>query len=77
MNYDNLWLMLMFVSMDLLGIVLCMLWLVMLDMINRFLVLLCIGVGFMMVLLIRIMMRLVVNQDRFRLVLMLRRFVVH
>ena len=76
MNYDNLWLMLMFVSMDLLGIVLCMLWLVMLDMINRFLVLLCIGMGFMMFL-IRIMMRLVVNQDRFRLVLMLRRFVVH
>ena len=76
MNYDNLWLMLMFVSMDLLGIVLCMLWLVVLDMINRFLVLLCIGMGFMMFL-IRIMMRLVVNQDRFCLVLMLRRFVVH
>ena len=76
MNYDNLWLILMFVSMDLLGIVLWMLWLVMLNMINRLLVLLCKGMGFMMFL-IRIMMRLVVNQDRFSLVLMLRRFVVH
>ena len=76
MNYDNLWLLLMFVSMDLLGIKLWMLWLVMLDVINRFLVLLCIGMGFMMFL-IRIMMRLVVNQNRFRLIFMLRRFVVH
>ena len=76
MNYDNLWLLLMFVSMDLLGIKLWILWLFMLDVINRFLVLLCIGMGFMMFL-IRIMMRLVVNQDRFRLVLILRRFVVH
>ena len=65
------------VSMDFLGIVLLMLWLVMLDMINRFLVLLCIGIVFAMVFLIGIMMRLVVNKDRFRLVLMLRRFVVH
>ena len=76
MNYDNLWLLLMFVSMDLLGIKLWILWLFMLDVINRFLVLLCIGMGFMMFL-IRIMMRLVVNQNRFCLILMLRRFIVH
>ena len=75
MNYDDLRLRLMIVSMDF-GMCIGMLWFVMLDMINRLLMLFLIGVVFNTEVLIRIV-RLVLNINWLLLMLMLRWFVLH